>query len=173
MKTDLKRRKIITMIAGILLSVVYIMIFRLSADNGESSSDISLKVTKFLVNCYYSLFGSGNSAAVAAAADTAEGSVRKLAHLTEYMMVGILSYTIIIQWLKSRWKCFFVILIQLIVSAGLDEIHQYFVPGRYSSVRDVFLDTAGGIAGIFIVIGVRGISKGWKYIQRRESKTYF
>lgn len=152
---------------------VYAMIFMLSADNADRSSDISMRVTKFLVNGYYNLFGGGNPVKAAVAADTAEGSIRKLAHLAEYMMVGLLSFTIIIQWMESRGKCFLIILIQLILSAGLDEIHQYFVPGRHSSAKDVLIDTAGGIMGIFIVIGVRGISKGWKHIQRRESKTYF
>ena len=33
--------------------------------------------------------------------------------------------------------------------AGLDEWHQSFVPGRSPALRDVFIDTAGSLAGIY------------------------
>jgi len=39
-----RKKKILTAILSLLLIAVYLMIFRLSADDGENSSRISMKV---------------------------------------------------------------------------------------------------------------------------------
>lgn len=36
--------------------------------------------------------------------------------------------------------------------AGTDEFHQYFVPGRACSLRDVCIDSAGAILGVLIML---------------------
>lgn len=173
MEKQLKKKKIITGIAVVLLIAVYVMIFSFSSDDADASSAVSVKVTKWLLKIYYKTFSSGNGTAVVIppATDAAEAVVRKLAHFTEYMAVGLLSFGIAVLWIKSTVKGFLMVVIQLAVSAGLDEIHQYFVPGRYSSVKDVAIDTAGGIAGILIILCAKGIKKRWNHTQERESKT--
>ena len=80
-----------------------------------------------------------------------EGVVRKIAHFTEYGCVGLLSYNLIRMWEPQIWRGRFIILIQLFISAAIDELHQYFVPGRYASVKDVFIDVAGGITGMLLL----------------------
>lgn len=170
MEKQLKKKKIITVILLIMLLAVYAMIFSFSADNGEASSDISTKVTKWLVQVYSRIInGPGEAgAAVPAANDALEGLIRKLAHFAEYMAVGFLSCGIIIMWVRKTSKSFIIVVIQLVISAGFDEIHQYFVPGRNSSVRDVMIDTAGGIAGMLIILCLKGISEKWKHIRQRK-----
>ena len=45
------------------------------------------------------------------------------------------------------------LIIVLIISLSysvLDEVHQYFVPGRYSSIRDIIIDSLGIFISIFI-----------------------
>lgn len=37
-----------------------------------------------------------------------------------------------------------------IIFALIDELHQYFIPGRYADPFDIFLDAAGTLAGIII-----------------------
>lgn len=169
MERNLKKKKIITGIAVVLLAAVYVMIFSFSSDDAEASSAVSVKVTKWLMNIYYNIFHRGGSdpQLVLTVTDDTETIVRKLAHFTEYMAVGFLSFGIVIMWVKGIAKGLIIVLIQLIVSAGIDEIHQYFVPGRYSSVKDVMIDTAGGIAGMIIILCAKGIKKRWKHI--RES----
>lgn len=167
-------KKIITVSALILLAGIYVMIFRFSADDGESSSAVSMKVTEFIMNIYYKLFVGENSAEVIyAAADGAEDIVRKLAHFTEYMAVGFLSYAIAVMWIKSFKAGFGLVLLQLFISAGADEFHQYFVPGRYASVKDVFIDVSGGVMGMIIILCAKGIKRGWGRIRERESRTCF
>lgn len=168
MEKDLRKKKVITAILLVLLLLVYIMIFFFSAEDGEASSDISVKVTKWLVKMYYGLvYGFGrNSAVISETAAEAEGSIRKLAHFMEYMTVGVLSFGIALMWIKNISRAFLLVVGQLIISAACDEIHQYFVPGRYSSVRDVVIDTAGGIAGMLVILCIMGIRKGWKHTQQ-------
>lgn len=159
MDRQLKKKKIITFLAVVGLFLVYGMIFSFSADNAEESSAISAKVTDFLVQMYYKYTGGQ-----AVVAETVEGLpieevIRKLAHFTEYMLVGLLSYGIAVLWMEKQLTCFLLVLLQLIVSGAFDEIHQYFVPGRYASVIDVVIDTAGGIAGIILLTILRKFKK--------------
>lgn len=72
--------------------------------------------------------------------------VRKLAHLTEYALLGLaLAY-----WRRSY------AFVQLIGSlyAASDELHQLFVPGRAGRIGDVLIDSLGVLLGwgIFIFI---------------------
>ena len=170
-----RKKKILTAILSLLLIAVYLMIFRLSADNGENSSRISMKVSKTAVSLYYRLRGGrmDDAAFVTGAAACVEGAVRKLAHFTEYMAVGFLSGGIWCLWVADGQKRTAGVLIQLLVSAGLDELHQYFVPGRHASLRDVMIDVLGGCAGFAIVLCLKGLTKVWNHIRRRESETCF
>lgn len=147
-----KGKKIYTAIALILLVLLYIMIFFFSSENAEQSSDISVRVTKALLQIYYKIMGGGEGPAVEYTVSSTEGLIRKLAHFTEYAGVGFLSYSMVAAWHGTVWKGQLFVVVQLIVSAGLDEFHQYFVPGRNAAFTDVLIDTAGGIAGIAVVL---------------------
>lgn len=166
-------KKILTAFLIALLFGVYIMIFRFSADDGESSSRLSMKFSENIARIYYRMFAGKGGNAVQTAAAGMEGLIRKAAHFTEYMAVGFLSCSIACLWIDSRRRCLAGVLVQLFLSAGIDELHQYFVPGRHASLRDVFLDVSGGIAGIILVFCLKGIVNRWNHIRKRESKTCF
>ena len=81
--------------------------------------------------------------------------VRKIAHFVEYMILGGLSAA---SWVlyqaeeKENRKPFFLIAWGFcVLFAVLDELHQAFVPGRTSSIRDILLDSAGALFGAFLV----------------------
>ena len=161
MERQLRMKKVITVIAVCLLIAVYIMIFLFSADDAAESSSLSGAVTRKLINLYYHFFSGNNNAVltVPVVTDDAEAIVRKMAHFTEYMAVGFLSFGIAVIWMQRIKAGIVAVTLQVFLSAGLDEIHQYFVPGRYASFRDVLIDTAGGIAGIMIVFLMYKIRK--------------
>lgn len=161
MERQLRMKKVITVIAVCLLIAVYIMIFLFSADDAAESSSLSVSVTRRLINLYYHFFSGNNNAVltVPVVTDDAEAIVRKMAHFTEYMAVGFLSFGIAVIWMQRIKAGIVAVTLQVFLSAGLDEIHQYFVPGRYASFRDVLIDTAGGIAGIMIVFLMYKIRK--------------
>lgn len=149
----MRLKKGYTAVAIIGLVVLYVMIFMLSADDAEQSSEISRAVTGFLYKIYHSLFqGNGDVIYNGVVQDTMEweGLIRKLAHFTEYLGVGFLSYSVMTLWFPNVWKNTGLVMIQLLVSASADEFHQYFVPGRHASVKDVCIDCTGGIAGILL-----------------------
>ena len=161
MERQLRMKKVITVIAVCLLIAVYIMIFLFSADDAAESSSLSVSVTRKLINLYYHFFSGNNNAVltVPVVTDDAEAIVRKMAHFTEYMAVGFLSFGIAVIWMQRIKAGIVAVTLQVFLSAGLDEIHQYFVPGRYASFRDGLIDTAGGIAGIMIVFLMYKIRK--------------
>ena len=161
MERQLRMKKVITVIAVCLLIAVYIMIFLFSADDAAESSSLSVSVTRKLINLYYHFFSGNNNAVltVPVVTDDAEAIVRKMAHFTEYMAVGFLSFGIAVIWMQRIKAGLVAVILEVFLSAGLDEIHQYFVPGRYASFRDVLIDTAGGIAGIMIVFLMYKIRK--------------
>jgi len=147
----LKAKKIYTAVALILLIALYITIFSFSAEDGGQSSAISAKVTEALVRGYYELMGEGQMS-IAEMAALLEGAVRKLAHFLEYMCMGFLSFSIVAMWYNISGKGVLAVLLQVFLSAALDEFHQYFIPGRCASPRDVFIDTMGGITGILVIL---------------------
>ena len=55
-------------------------------------------------------------------------------------------------WLKLPWRNFLICLTVVSAYGALDEFHQYFVPGRDSSVWDWVADTLGGAAGAVVVL---------------------
>lgn len=147
----MKAKKIYTAAAVVLLIALYIIIFRFSAENGEQSSAVSARVTEALLKGCYGLIGKSGKA-VAEMVMILEGLVRKLAHFLEYMSMGFLSYSIVVTWKGVSKKGALAVILQVFLSAVLDELHQYFVPGRCAAPKDVLIDVSGGIAGILVIL---------------------
>ena len=73
--------------------------------------------------------------------------VRKGAHFTIYLILGILVINLLKEYDIKR-----LLLISLIVCllySISDEIHQTFIEGRSGEVRDVIIDTTGSLMGIY------------------------
>jgi len=73
--------------------------------------------------------------------------IRKLAHFTEYAILGFLAA----RAFRTSPRWFLVSAALVVVYALLDEYHQSFVPSRTASVFDSFIDMAGGIAALIVV----------------------
>lgn len=171
MNGQIRKKKIITTVAAVCLLFVYIMIFCFSSESAEESSALSRAVMDFLVDMYYKLMGGGGEVVVVdPQAVPLEKIIRKAAHFAEYMAVGFLSFGIAVLWIKKLWYGVGLVMLQLLISGALDELHQYFVPGRYASVKDVMLDTAGGMAGILIILLGKGYLFLWNYLKQFKRK---
>ncbi|MGN0400822.1 MAG: VanZ family protein [Acetatifactor sp.] len=146
----------ITSVAGILLLLLYFFIFFMSAQNGDQSGSVSQKISEKCVEIINALTGGQWSKAFQeSCAAYFEHPLRKLAHFGEYAVMGILAYTMLSQWMEQGRKLHSVTTLWVLLSAAADELHQYFVPGRYASVADVLLDTCGGICGMLLVKIIR------------------
>ncbi|KAF0153233.1 MAG: hypothetical protein FD143_310 [Ignavibacteria bacterium] len=78
----------------------------------------------------------------------------KLEHFAAYFILEVLlALTLHFQnkyaALKQRPLLFSFIF--LILYAAFDEIHQYFIPGRYADILDWAADVVGGLAAVFLV----------------------
>ena len=105
-------------------------------------------------------------------AEKIQHPIRKLAHLTEYALLGIAVALGVVYGSNfgkgSVWKWYF--LIQVIGSsyAVSDEIHQLFVPGRAGMISDVLIDSVGVLigCGVFVVLGKNTINTIKKEVDR-------
>jgi VanZ family protein len=77
---------------------------------------------------------------------------RKVAHFTEYAVLGFLARRAFVSssWssIQRRWFEFGMLLV--VVNSLLDELHQSFVPTRTASLYDSLIDIAGGFTVLFI-----------------------
>jgi hypothetical protein len=84
-------------------------------------------------------------------------AMRKLAHLTEYAVLGILVWRAWLQRPAFRpavawpWPAASIPLAICVGYALLDEFHQSFVPSRGASLGDVLIDSAGAAIGLALL----------------------
>jgi VanZ family protein len=78
--------------------------------------------------------------------------IRKLAHLTEYFISGLLLFRAFRSGSSERWKWRWVYstLVVVLLLAASDEFHQSFVSTRTASVVDVGIDTVGGVLALSV-----------------------
>jgi VanZ family protein len=77
--------------------------------------------------------------------------IRKGAHVTEYAVLALLLWRALRQPAKNDqwcWRTVRLALLLVALYAASDEFHQRFVASRDATVRDVFIDTTGGAAGL-------------------------
>ncbi len=73
--------------------------------------------------------------------------IRKLAHFTEFLVLGLLLYRALDGAGFSRRTALQALVIAAACAAG-DEFHQWFVTGRTASPWDSLIDTSGAAAGL-------------------------
>ena len=88
--------------------------------------------------------------------------VRKSAHFTEYMILGILLCMEFSTYLYGVLKRFSIPALVGLLVAFLDETIQLFVEGRSGEVRDMWIDLAGVALGTLIVLAIVNNKKGRK-----------
>jgi len=76
--------------------------------------------------------------------------MRKLAHLTEYGVFGLLLYGSLTGQRRFTWgfRSALLTLVLVALSSFSDEYHQSFVPGRHASLADCGIDIVGGALGM-------------------------
>ncbi len=130
------------------LTIFWIMfIFSFSMQTGEQSSQISGGI----VSQVLAVFGLGDFVY----ADILETVIRKIAHFSEYTVLGILASLMI-----RETNCKRPVLSPWVIGALVaccDETIQLFSNGRSGQVTDVMLDSAGVLFGCVVV---------WKFFTR-------
>jgi VanZ family protein len=74
--------------------------------------------------------------------------VRKTAHFTIYLILGLLIYDVCLLFNIKRSFIFSIVF--CFIYACSDEFHQLFISGRTGQMRDVIIDFLGAVFGCFI-----------------------
>ena len=133
----------------ILVITWMIVIFVMSSFGSSESTEQSSTIVIFISN----LFNINNIHILTII-------VRKLAHFTEYFILGILLCNLMNCYGK---KAIYAIVICIIYAIS-DEVHQYFVPGRDCRIIDVIIDSFGGIVGYFVIKTYTYLTKSKKSV---------
>ena len=132
------------------------LIIHLGAQSGEVSVSTSAAVAQKVTEAVTSAAATVN---IELTFESVHAFLRKSAHFFLYASLGLLVYLALAKsWRVPRlWVPFAFLAVVLI--ATTDESVQAFTPGRVGSMRDVFLDTAGGLLGLTLAaLAKKGIS---------------
>ena len=148
-----KKYIIFVLIALLLVLATAAMIFFFSSQNGEESTETSRGLTTFLLRLVNPDYDSMSTKEQINYAKDVERVIRKLAHFTEFFMLGFF-----LELYLDMRKYKLAPILSLILGvqyACIDEWHQSFVGARGPGIKDVFIDSAGVIAGIAIMFLIR------------------
>lgn len=128
-----KTRKTYVAISWILVAICMIVIFYLSAQNGEESSDLSGSFVATILQ-YFNI-------------TVDENVLRTFAHMLEFMGLSVLLFNAT----YATWENKITPIIAFtgtVLYATTDEIHQIFVPERAFQVSDILVDSTGALIGV-------------------------
>lgn len=153
--------------------MIYIIFF-FSQQPGETSSGVSLKVSKTIVTTVDTLTDRHwDNRQIEHYTDQIHYYVRKAGHVTEYFILAI---TITLPlYVVFGLRHIFLILISGILCVGLacgDEYHQTFISGRTGTPRDVLIDSIGITAGIIFteIICFAGRKTIFKPLEKKRKR---
>lgn len=132
----INKKRISIVLVILWMTVIFIM----SSFNSTESSNQS----NFIVNIIVNLFNIDNTKLLSLI-------IRKLAHFTEYLILGLIVYNMIHQYNKKNY----IAIIICIIYAISDEIHQLYVPGRSCQILDMIIDTFGSMIGIYLLLFIK------------------
>ncbi len=154
-------RRWVRILLWIAVIAVCGMIFFFSAQSGEDSSKTSGRIVKWVIAVLVSGYDTLALAEQQQIFDAASLIVRKLAHFSEFALLGFLvrlllsSYRVksgaVLAWLLAS------------IYAVTDEVHQLFSDARGASVVDVGIDSLGAAAGVALACFVL-----WRVARRRN-----
>lgn len=155
------RKKIFIICTCLWMTVIFLFSARV-AEESSADSNAVIDVLGHIVFHDYDKYTEEEKSRFAA---SVEYPIRKLAHATEYCILGIL-----------LMGCFVDKKHSIVMYGGLslgisacyamsDEFHQLFVEGRSGELTDVLIDSGGALVGILITILVVK-----KYINFKERK---
>lgn len=136
----MRKRKWIVL-CSVLVFLIAAMIFMFSAQDGETSSETSGEIVTWVIRTFFPDFQRLTAAEQKAFMQRVSYIVRKLAHFTEFALLGgalrLLFYTLDLRrgllWAWAAGTLY----------ACTDELHQMFVASRGPSAGDVLIDSAG------------------------------
>ncbi|MDI3546342.1 MAG: hypothetical protein PWP68_1759 [Rikenellaceae bacterium] len=126
-----------------------VLIFYLSAQPAAESDGLSKKVTEVIIDTVDRVVPlDTDGKPTIDLVEKFNHIVRKYAHFTSYLALGLLVMNAFMRSGVKGFKAFIFSSVFCLIYAISDEIHQFYVPGRDTQVADVMIDSAGVFVGI-------------------------
>lgn len=137
-------------VVWLIITVVWMtVIFCFSAQPADVSTDTSLRVGMTIGKMSVPDFSKLPKEEQMDYAKKIEFPVRKMAHATEYAILGCLLTNLCLS--LSMKKAYMWSWLMGSAYAATDEFHQLFVPGRSGQITDVMLDSVGCLTGCLLI----------------------
>ena len=142
------REKIAFIIFLVLTLIIIASIWHFTSQNGVLTNVNSGKIVKAIENIASKLCNSDH-ANVLKYSDL-NHFIRKIAHFSEYMLLGS-SICVLLSLLLKRIKTALATTLSIcLLLSSLDEFRQLFISGRNAQLKDILIDLSGAVAGIII-----------------------
>ncbi len=136
-------RRLFILLILLQMSFIFIM----STDLGASGGGMGGRLLRFLLSVNEALFPKLDCDSRLMISEVANIIIRKLAHLTEYAVLGGLVFAFLSTYIIPPDRKYYLSAAFSFLYAMSDELHQYFVPSRSCKFTDVMIDTAGAFLG--------------------------
>ncbi len=140
---------------AVLVLVIFLMgmILSFSSQSGGQSNGLSYKVANRIMD--YMVLQGDDSLSL----KNVNLIVRKLAHFSEYLLIGVLLAVALTNLLERAWLAVPLAGIMGVAFAFCDEWVQGSSPGRTQSIFDVMVDSVGVFVGLaafsIVVLGIK------------------
>jgi VanZ family protein len=166
-RSPLRLTVCVLLLLGILSTMVMIFLFSSESEtqSGNRSDRVTEKVAPIVVPGYRDMSEEKQTQVV----QQLDFPVRKLAHMTEYALLAVLTGALLVAWDSKNWRrlpirwC--VPAAFCLLYASSDEFHQIF-SHRGASVVDVLIDFGGALIGLCLLWGISALVR--KYHRRHS-----
>ena len=173
----MKNKRVVVVVILIVLALLWVLgIYKLSSmntdnSNGKSSGIIGIFIedTLDVTNKYGITNSHPNEDKIERASELLNAPLRKVMHASVYFVLAcvIIFVTNYLFYNKKYLLSAIITIVLVVIAAGFDEFHQTFVDGRTGAIKDVLIDTAGGIVGVlfygsYYYVYKRGYRRGLK-----------
>jgi len=143
----------------------YRVIWGFSAQTAAVSGDLSDRLLWRLLETLSPAFAAGDFATQNAAVELLSFFERKAAHMFLYFVLILLLWAALLPLLRGRRRQMALSAALCALLAGLDELHQTFIPGRSGQLRDVAVDLTGAAIALALTAALL-----WTARRRRERR---
>lgn len=129
------------------------VIFYFSSQNGSTSSRMSNRVTQFVIRLFVPNYSDLSQAEQASMLKNISFVIRKLAHYSEYAILGLFLFAAVYVFTNNQKIVFLIASVLGILYAFSDEYHQSFVSGRAPMIKDIIIDSIG-LLTMLMILGI-------------------
>ena len=142
-----KKMYILSVLTLLWTSFIFSMSLQVGEDSGRLSGGVLNIILDIISPLWENIFGPITDNGI----KLFHHFIRKAAHFTEFMVLGVLALSTALNFEKLRFKWLVALSYGLLI-ASFDETLQLFVEGRAGTVTDVCIDFCGVLTGVMLII---------------------